>query len=77
MREDLGRDIPDIEAGEAFLKRQWGHFGKKGKIAATRLKGALGNFYFTNAIARASKTMAECSEARGFSAAAQRTGTDG
>ncbi len=77
LRAALGRDIPEIAAGEAFLKSQWGHFGKKGKIAATRLKGALGNFYFTNAIARASKTMAECSEARGFSAAVKRTGTDG
>ena len=78
LRRALGEDIPEIAAGEAMLRSQWGKFGKKGKIAALKLKPSQTNFYFTNAIARASKTMAECSEARGFSASTnKRTGTDG
>ena len=35
--------------------------GKAGKVLKAPLKSALGDFYFTNPIARASKTMAECS----------------
>jgi NADH-quinone oxidoreductase subunit G len=77
LRVAIGGEIPEIAAGEAMLSSQWGKFGKQGKIAATRLISSQTNFYFTNAIARASKTMAECSEARGFSTQDKRTGTDG
>ncbi|MCH8348094.1 MAG: NADH-quinone oxidoreductase subunit G [Proteobacteria bacterium] len=77
LRRALGEDIPEIAAGEAMLRSQWGKFGKEGKIAALKLKPSQANFYFTNAIARASVTMADCSEARGFSTSTKkRTGTD-
>jgi len=75
LRTAIGEDIPELARGEEMLTSQWGKFGKKGKIAATKLKSSQTNFYFTNAIARASVTMVECSEARGFSAPAKRTGT--
>ena len=73
----LAEDIPELKDGEAFLNAPWGKFGKKGAIKAAKMIAAVDNFYFTNVIARASKIMAQCSEARGFSKPAKRTGTHG
>ena len=67
LREKLIADHPAFSrlghapgaegAGEFDLAK----LGKKGKVLKAPLKSLMGDFYFTNPIARASKTMAECS----------------
>ncbi|MHA1544242.1 MAG: molybdopterin-dependent oxidoreductase, partial [Alphaproteobacteria bacterium] len=77
LRAALAHDLPEIAAGDEFLNAPWGKFGKKGKIQATKLGPALGNFYFTNPVARASTILLECSDARGFTKPEGKTGTHG
>lgn len=77
LRTALAHDLPELAAGDEFLNAPWGKFGKKGKIQATKLKPTLGNFYFTNPIARASNILQECSDARGFTKPEGKTGTHG
>jgi NADH-quinone oxidoreductase subunit G len=75
LRSALASDLPEAGELEGFLKAPWGEFGVKGKIAGNGFTEAVANFYATNPIARASRIMAECYEAR-FGKKA-RTGTDG
>lgn len=77
LRAAMAVDLPELKAGDEFLNAPWGKFGKEGKIQAAKLTLALGNFYFTNQVARASNILLECSEARGFSKPERKTGTHG
>ncbi|HRC27253.1 MAG TPA: hypothetical protein PKX87_07475, partial [Alphaproteobacteria bacterium] len=43
----------------------WAAFGRKGPVADAAFAGPVRNFYMTNAICRASDTMAECSRVFG------------
>jgi NADH-quinone oxidoreductase subunit G len=52
----------------------WGPFGASGAMASDPFVSPIGNFYMTDAIGRASETMAACS--RLIAPAAERTGTD-
>jgi len=54
----------------------WGDFGTKGDIEAGGILPAIDNFYLTNPIARASKTMEDCVAAR-QSGDGEATGTHG
>ena len=54
----------------------WGDFGRAGEMDAAPFEGQVGDFYMTNPICRASKTMAECS-ALYVAAREKATGTDG
>jgi NADH-quinone oxidoreductase subunit G len=54
----------------------WGGFGQQGKPSSAPFKPAVANFYMTNAICRASPTMAQCVEAF-VNDEARKTGTHG
>jgi NADH-quinone oxidoreductase subunit G len=88
----LGKTLPydDLEAlrsrllkaSDAFLKvdavtaAKWGAFGSAGEIGPAPFRSPIDNFYMTDPISRASKTMAECTAmSRGGDAG--KTGTDG
>jgi NADH-quinone oxidoreductase subunit G len=70
------------KASDAFLKidevtpAKWGAFGCPGDIAPTPFRSPIANFYMTDPISRASKTMAECT-AMSRGADTGKTGTDG
>jgi NADH-quinone oxidoreductase subunit G len=55
---------------------EWGPFGKEGKLGAEPFANAIGNYYMTDPISRASETMARCA-AEILGAAGGKTGTDG
>ena len=48
-----------------------------GQISGEAFDYAVGDFYFTNPIARASATMADCAKAKEQRGSEQGTGTDG
>ena len=54
----------------------WGAFGQKGKAATSAFEPTIANFYLTNAICRASPTMAKCVETFGIDET-RKTGTHG
>ena len=71
-----------LKASDAFLKvdevtaAKWGAFGKAGEIDTALFRSPIDNFYMTDPISRASKTMAECTAmSRGGDTG--KTGTDG
>lgn len=53
----------------------WGAFGQAGQMGADAFASPIRNFYMTDAISRASPTMAECTTA--FASDQARTGTHG
>jgi len=53
----------------------WGEFGGEGDVEATPFRAAVDNFYLTDAICRASDTMARCS-AIFVTGELEKTGTD-
>ncbi len=54
----------------------WGEFGQTGKTSSEAFPPAISNFYMTNAICRASPTMAQCVETF-INEEARKTGTHG
>ena len=54
----------------------WAAFGADGAVNAAPLASPIANYYMTDAISRASKTMAECT-ATFVNGGQQRTGTHG
>ena len=54
----------------------WGKFGKAGKVNKAPFQNPIDDFYMTDAICRASETMAKCS-AELIGPAQKATGTDG
>ncbi|MGZ9035419.1 MAG: molybdopterin-dependent oxidoreductase, partial [Rhodospirillales bacterium] len=55
----------------------WGAFGQAGTLSAVPLASPVANFYMTNAISRASVTMAECTKLFTGGADEKKTGTHG
>jgi NADH-quinone oxidoreductase subunit G len=53
----------------------WQNFGAEGTVSANPFLPPIANYYMTDAISRASETMAKCTEA--FLAPAAKTGTHG
>ncbi|MBV8458492.1 MAG: molybdopterin-dependent oxidoreductase, partial [Acetobacteraceae bacterium] len=49
----------------------WGEFGRAGAINDTPFRASIANFYMTDPISRASRTMAECMAARALAMAAE------
>ena len=49
----------------------WGEFGKAGSVSDMPFVSPIANFYMTDPISRASRTMAECMSARAQSLAAE------
>ena len=76
LRSRMAEALPHLTALGEVPVAAWGDFGGSGAVAAGPFKLPIENFYFTNPIARASQTMAECSAAK-FGDKEQATGTDG
>jgi NADH-quinone oxidoreductase subunit G len=63
VRQRLVEVAPEFAATDAVAPAEWGDFGTDGSISEAPLRTAIENFYLTNAICRASVTMAQCVEA--------------
>ena len=63
VRRRLAEVNPVFAAPDAVAKPSWANFGRAGAIDASPFEPAIGNFYLTNPICRASVTMAQCVEA--------------
>jgi len=67
---------PVFAALDAVTKAEWKNFGTAGAIAATGFDYPIKNYYMTDPISRASRTMAQCTEEFTMGGKA-RTGTHG
>jgi NADH-quinone oxidoreductase subunit G len=77
LRSALRAAHPGMLAIDTVEAADWGAFNPNGgDLDSAPLTGAIDSFYMTNAIARASETMAQCTEELG-TADAKATGTDG
>jgi len=79
IRERLATVNPVFAAVGEVKPAAWGSFGTEGTLAAAPLASAIENFYQTDPISRASKTMAECTGAfgPGCGCTQKKTGTHG
>jgi NADH-quinone oxidoreductase subunit G len=78
LRRRMAEINPIFAAAGQVQKAAWGSFGRAGSLDSAPFEYACGDFYRTDAIARASPTMAACAET--IAAAAQpqqKTGTHG
>jgi NADH-quinone oxidoreductase subunit G len=63
LRQRIAKDYPHLSDVDAIPQAKWESFGdKKGKISKAAFVNPIENYYLTNTIARASKTMAECAQ---------------
>ncbi len=62
LRESLANEFPQFEAMDKTAQNPWGQFGVSGKIDAGGFTQAVGNYYMTDPISRASVTMAKCTD---------------
>jgi len=62
LRAKLCEELPHLREIDAPPSEPWGDFGKAGKIARGPIDLPIDDFYKTNPIARASQTMARCSD---------------
>jgi NADH-quinone oxidoreductase subunit G len=76
LRAAMANDAPHLAAVDAIASAPWAAFGKAGKTDDAAFALTIDNFYLTNPIARASKTMAECS-ALHLGRNVEATGTNG
>ena len=76
LRKRMAEALPHLTALDEVPAADWGDFGGSGAVKSGPFELPIENFYFTNPIARASRTMAECSAAK-FGGKEQATGTDG
>lgn len=83
VRAALRQDHPSFAAIDMIEAAEWGAFGAAGSMDDAPFAYPVDNFYMTDPISRASKTMAECTEAfvlpkrPGDGPGAAATGTDG
>ncbi|MGE5441700.1 MAG: NADH-quinone oxidoreductase subunit NuoG [Bacteroidota bacterium] len=63
VQRRLAEANPVFAAPDVVTKSPWASFGEGGAIDAVPFESAIGNFYLTNPICRASLTMAQCVEA--------------
>ena len=76
VRAALAAANPVFEQVDQVAPASWDAFGTAGDMDAAAFESPIGNYYMTDAISRASETMAECT--REFvSGNGERTGTDG
>jgi NADH-quinone oxidoreductase subunit G len=62
LRDAMYAAVPHLEAVDQLSDAAWGPFGTEGSLGDEPFAAAVQNYYHTNAIARASKTMARCIE---------------
>jgi NADH-quinone oxidoreductase subunit G len=78
VRAALRADHPSFAAIDTLSAADWGAFGAEGAMDEAPFVSPIENFYMTDAISRASKTMADCTEAFVLpKRAGAATGTDG
>jgi NADH-quinone oxidoreductase subunit G len=75
LREMMQVAHPAFLALDMVDAAEWSEFGKAGEIDGAPFESAIGNFYMTDPISRASETMAKCVDE--ILGAAEATGTDG
>jgi len=76
VRARMAEVNPVFAETDTLAPAKWGAFGKKGKLNAEAFAPAVGNFYMTDPISRASETMAHCTRIY-QNGDEPRTGTDG
>ena len=62
LREHMVAAHPHLGRLDLLQREQWGPFGTEGTFDPAPFRAVIDDFYMTNAICRASETMAECSE---------------
>jgi len=62
LRAKMVEAVPHFAAVDHIEPAEWKHMGRAGKLSAKPLKLPIDNFYMTDPISRASRTMAECSK---------------
>ena len=77
LRHRMRAAHPSLGEIDTVSRAPWGNFGATGPIATTPFAYPIADFYKTDAISRASPTMAECSALFVSGAGATRTGTHG
>ncbi|MDA1131662.1 MAG: molybdopterin-dependent oxidoreductase, partial [Proteobacteria bacterium] len=75
LRAAMAEAAPHLARIDQVTAAAWGPFGAAGAMDHAPFAPAVTDFYLTNAICRASETMAECSAL--FVGGAEATGTDG
>ncbi len=75
LRKALFKAAPNLQKLNAVSPAAWESFGAAGNVTARAFQMAIGNYYMTDPISRASETMAKCTEA--FVAPSSGTGTHG
>ncbi len=71
------REFAAFAERDAISGASWAPFGQAGAIGAAPFQSPIDNFYMTNAISRASVTMAECTVAYAGATEKKKTGTHG
>ena len=77
LRQALRADHETFAAIDTIEPAAWGEFGKAGKLGDAPFVSPIANFYMTDPISRASKTMAECTEVFVLRRQPAATGTHG
>jgi NADH-quinone oxidoreductase subunit G len=62
LRDAMEAAVPHMASIDVLTEAEWGSFGADGTMDDTPFASAVQNYYHTNAIARASATMAQCIE---------------
>jgi len=75
LRKALFKAAPNLQRLNAISPAAWESFGTEGNVTARAFQMAIGNYYMTDPISRASETMAKCTDA--FVAPSTGTGTHG
>ena len=76
LRAALRDAAPEFVKIDVIQAATWGGFGKAGQVSATPFEYPVKNYYMTDPISRASRTMARCTE-EFVMGGAKKTGTDG
>ncbi|AIL65950.1 NADH-quinone oxidoreductase chain 3 [Rickettsiales bacterium Ac37b] len=61
LRNRIAKVIPYIYEIDKITPTKWTKFGKAGELLSLPFENVINNYYMTDVISRASKTMAECS----------------
>jgi NADH-quinone oxidoreductase subunit G len=64
LRLDMIKDTPSLGELDVVTEAEWGKFGKKGPMMADIFSNSMQNFFMTDPISRASKTMAASTKER-------------
>jgi NADH-quinone oxidoreductase subunit G len=76
LRAAMVAQVPHLALVDQIAPAEWGAFGAEGALGDAPFTTPIRDFYLTNPITRASRTMAECS-ALALAARAEATGTHG